>query len=126
MNLPEDRKYTENSLWLKKERKDYKVGLAKPCAEKAEEFLFIELPEKGEKFEEGEILIEYEAMKRVGELKTPGDAEIVDVNREMVENPGKIIEDPYEAWLVKIRPQESFEGKLLTEKDAKRYYENEM
>ena len=126
MNLPEDRKYTENSLWLKKDGKDYKVGLAKPCAEKAEEFLFIELPEKGEKFEEGEILIEYESMKRVGELKTPGDAEIVDVNREMVENPGKIIEDPYEAWLVKIRPQESFEGKLLTEKDAKRYYENEI
>ena len=126
MNLPEDRKYTENSLWLKKDGKDYKVGLAKPCAEKAEEFLFIELPEEGEKFEEGEILIEYEAMKRVGELETPVDAEVVEVNREMVENPGKIIEDPYEAWLVKIRPQESFEGKLLTEKDAKRYYENEI
>ena len=126
MNLPEDRKYTENSLWLKKDGKDYKVGLAKPCAEKAEEFLFIELPEKGEKFEEGEILIEYEAMKRVGELKTPGDAEVVEVNREMAENPGKIIENPYEAWLVKIRPQENFEGKLLTENDAKKYYENKM
>ncbi|MFO7793701.1 MAG: hypothetical protein R6V35_01880 [Candidatus Nanohaloarchaea archaeon] len=126
MNLPEDRKYTENSLWLKKDGKNYKVGLAKPCAEKAEEFLFIELPEKGEKFEEGGILIEYEAMKRVGELKTPVDAEIVDVNREVGEKPRKIIEDPYEAWLVKIRPQESFEGKFLTEKDAKQYYENEI
>jgi glycine cleavage system H protein len=126
VNLPEDRKYTENSLWLKKEGGNYKVGLVEPSAEKAEEFLFIELPEKGEKFEEGEILIEYEAMKRVGELKTPGDAEIVDVNREMVENPGKIVEDPYEAWLVKIRPRESFEGKLLTENDAKRYYEKEI
>lgn len=126
MNLPEDRKYTENSLWLKKDGKDYTVGLVEPSAEKAEEFLFIELPEKGEKFEEGEILIEYEALKRVGELKTPIAAEVVDVNREMVENPGKIIEDPYEAWLVKIRPQESFEGKLLTENDAKRYYEKQM
>lgn len=126
MNLPEDRKYTGNSLWLKKDGKDYTVGLVEPSAEKAEEFLFIELPEKGEKFEEGEILIEYEALKRVGELKTPIAAEVVDVNREMVENPGKIVEDPYEAWLVKIRPKESFEGKLLTENDAKRYYEKQM
>jgi len=126
VNLPEDRKYTKNSLWLKKEGKNYKVGLAKPCAEKAEEFLFIELPEEGEKFEEGEILIEYEAMKRVGELETPVDAEVVEVNREMVENPGKIVEDPYEAWLVKIRPQENFEGKILTEKNAKRYYQKEI
>ena len=126
MNLPEDRKYTENSLWLKKGGGDYTVGMVEPSAEKAEEFLFIELPEKGEKFEEGEILIEYEAMKRVGELKTPVDAEIVEVNREMAENPGKIIEDPYEAWLVKIRPQESFEGKLLSKNKAQRHYENEI
>ena len=126
MNLPEDRKYTENSLWLKKEGGDYTVGLVEPSADKAEEFVFIELPEKGEKFEEGEILIEYEALKRVGELETPVDAEVVEVNREIVKNPGKIIEGPYEAWLVKIRPQESFKGKLLTENDAKRYYEKEI
>lgn len=125
MKPPEDRKYTENSLWLKNEGETYAVGLVKPATDRADEFLFLELPEKEDVVEENETLIEYEAMKRVGELILPGKAEVVEVNEEAREDPEKITENPYETWLVKIKPLEDFEDKLLSKNKAEEYYEEQ-
>lgn len=125
MKLPEDRKYTEDYLWLKKNGENYAVGLVKPATDRAEKFLFLELPEKRTEIQKEESVAEYEAMKRVGEIVLPGKAEVVEANQDAEEDPGKITEKPYETWLVNIRPLEDFEDKLLSKKEAEEYYEQQ-
>lgn len=127
MNLPDDRKYTKSYLWLKAEKeKVFWVGLAKPATNQAEKFLFIDLPEEGSTIEENQSIIEYESMKRVGELNIPREAKVIQIHNEVSKDPDELTDNPYDTWLLKIKPHEDFEEKLLSHKEAEEYYEKQM
>lgn len=126
MKLPDDRKYTESYLWFKKEGDVFRTGIVEPAIDRADKFLFLELPEKGDLIEEKESLAEYEAMKRVGELSLPVKAEIIEKNEEVENNPEKISEDPYKEWLVKLKIKDENENKFLSADKAEEYYEEQM
>ncbi|MCJ7450483.1 MAG: hypothetical protein MUP58_01955 [Candidatus Nanohaloarchaeota archaeon QJJ-9] len=127
MNLREGLKYTENYLWLKKKEGKVELGIVKPAAEKAKKFLFLELPEKGQKIEKGESIAEYEAMKRVGELKSPLNGKIAEINKKAVEKPGKVIEEPYKTWLVRLKTKKDLElNKYMHKKEAEKHYRKQV
>ena len=126
MKLPDDRVYTENMLWLKEKNGEILIGLVKPAVEKAKEFAFVELPEPGETLEEGDSVAEYESMKRVGELETPFKAEVVEKNQAIEEQPGKLNEDPYQAWLLRIDAENFYEEDYMSAEQAKQYYSEEI
>ncbi len=125
MNFPDDRRYTENNLWLRKTGEEvFELGLVKPAVEAAKQFMFMELKEEGKELEKGDLFAEYEALKRIGELATPVKAEIVEVNDEVADDPGKLIEEPYENWLVKLETAE--EPDLMEPGEAEEYYEKQV
>lgn len=127
MNLKEDRMYTESYLWLEKEGKNIKAGIAKPAVEKAEKFLLLELPGEGDEIEKGEPVAEYEAMKRVGELASPAAFKVVDSNGELEDDPGKLSEDPWKNWILKLEPSQNFNMQdHMTTEEAEKYYEKMM
>lgn len=126
MNLPSNRKYTESNLWLKSKGEIYSVGILESVTEIAEKFIFLDLPDEGEVIEEDDLLMEYESLKRVGEFKLPGRAEILEVNTEAGENPEKIMKNPNDTWLVKIQPLQEFKNELLSKNEAEEYYEEQM
>ncbi|MCJ7479071.1 MAG: hypothetical protein MUP63_02725 [Candidatus Nanohaloarchaeota archaeon QJJ-7] len=127
MNLEDDRRYTESYLWLRERGDKVEMGIVESAADTADRFFLFEMPGEGEKVEKGEPLVEYEAMKRVGDLESPIDGEVVEVNREVEEDPGMIIEDPWNSWLVRVEPPGGFDFMdLMGAEEAGEYYEEQV
>eukprot|EP00392_Amoebophrya_sp_AT5.2_P005721 g5731.t1 len=63
--------------------------------------------------------------KAVGEVYTPQECEIAEVNQSLVEEPAIINEDCYgKGWIVKVKLAEDFaQGKLMTEEEYLKYLE---
>lgn len=123
--LPEDLKYNKDYSWVKKENGKVKLGVTKPAADKVKQFVFIDLPEKGEKLKQGDTYASLEAMKWSGHLSSPVSGEIVSVNDKLYDNPEKINDKPYDNWIVEIEISDSNElDELMNKEEAKKWFED--
>ena len=121
VNIPEDLKYMESHEWVKVEDDVAIVGISEHAAEQLGEIVFVELPEEDEEFEAGDDVANIESAKAVGEVKAPVSGEIIEINEDLEDEPEKINEAPYEAFLFKIKMSDKSElDKLL---DAAAYKE---
>ncbi|QJA06016.1 glycine cleavage system protein GcvH [Thermosulfurimonas marina] len=105
MSIPEDRLYSEEHLWVKKERggRVY-LGFSDFARRKYGEILDLELPEEGEEIERGEVFGSVETPRGVEELVAPVSGEVVEVNEEVLEDPELVSEDPYgDGWLLRVK-----------------------
>lgn len=125
MDLPDDRQYTRHGLWVKETEDGLAVGLARPLAEKARRFGYLELPEPGSTVEEGRTLIEYEAIKSIGDLLSPVAGRVLSVSDEIEARPGRLSEDPMGTVLVTIKPDGPV-PELLTAAEAERLYAEKL
>lgn len=103
-DLPTSLLYNNDYSWVKLEDDVATLGIIKPACDKIEEFVFVKLPEKGQKIKKGEVYVSLEAIKWSGHLSSPFTGEIIEVNEEIFDEPGKINEDPYgKGWIAKIK-----------------------
>lgn len=65
--------------------------------------VFFDPPEVGATIRANESYGELESVKAVSDLIAPLDGEVVEVNQQVVDQPELVNEDPYGAWLVKVR-----------------------
>lgn len=99
---PENLKYQDNT-WIKTEGEEPTIGIIKSSADAAKEFVFIQLPKLGP-IKKGEILVGLEAMKWSGEIESPINGEIIEINNKLFDEPSIINQDPYgEGWIAKIK-----------------------
>ncbi len=64
----------------------------------------------------GESIGSFESAKFVSRFHSPLNGEIVSVNDEVVNNPRKINNDPYNSWIVSIKPENmNYDGKYILE-----------
>lgn len=115
-DFPDGLKYDENHNWAKEENSLVVFGITKYGLEKANEIAFIELPKKGQKVEKGKNCGNLESAKWSGEIIAPVSGEIVEVNEELFNEPGKMNKDPYNEWIAKIRPNNIEELNSLMDK----------
>jgi glycine cleavage system H protein len=109
-DLPSNLLYNNDYSWVKIEGDTAILGIIKPACDKIEEFVFIKLPEKGQKIKKGEVYASLEAIKWSGHLSSPFIGEIIDVNEEIFDEPSIINEDPYgKGWIVKIKMENNEE-----------------
>jgi glycine cleavage system H protein len=103
-NLPKNLLYNKDYSWLKIEDNLATLGIIKPAADKVEEFVFVKLPDKGQKIKKNDIYSSLEAIKWTGHLSSPLSGEIIDVNEEVFDEPSIINEDPYgKGWIAKLK-----------------------
>jgi len=64
-----------------------------------------------------------ESSKAVGDLYSPVSGTVTEINRDIMDAPEKINEDPFAAWLFKIKPSKwaSEKAKLLSKADYDKY-----
>ncbi|HKK54164.1 MAG TPA: glycine cleavage system protein GcvH [Patescibacteria group bacterium] len=103
-DLPTNLLYNNDYSWVKIEDDVAILGIIKPACDKIEEFVFVKLPEKGQKIKRGEVYASLEAIKWSGHLSSPFTGEIIEVNEDIFDEPSIINEDPYgKGWIAKIK-----------------------
>jgi glycine cleavage system H protein len=114
MRIEENLKYTKEHEWLRVEDDTGIVGITDYAQEQLKDIVFIELPQIGKKLKKGETLATLEAVKTVADIFSPVSGEVIEVNKQLLENPQFINEDPYgKGWVAKIKISDKNELKSL-------------
>jgi glycine cleavage system H protein len=97
-------KYTEEHEWLREEDGLIVVGITEHASEQLGDVVFVELPEVGTQVTKDEEICVIESVKAASDILAPLDGEIAEVNDAIVDDPGKVNEDPTgNAWFFKIK-----------------------
>lgn len=97
-------KFTEEHEWLDADGDVVTVGISAHAAEQLGDVVFVELPEVGTQVSKDDEIVVIESVKAASDILAPIDGEIVEVNEAIVENPGKVNEDPEgDSWFFRIK-----------------------
>ena len=113
--FPADLKYTKDHEWLKPAGDGTAtVGITQYAQDALGDVVFVDLPEVGASFTQGEAFGTVESVKTVSELNMPSAGEVLDVNAALADHPEAVNEDPYgQGWMVKIKLTGGLAGDLL-------------
>ena len=101
-------KFTEEHEWLRVEDDVVLVGITEHASEQLGDVVFVELPEAGTEVSKDDEVCVIESVKAASDILAPIDGEIVEVNEALVEDPGKVNEDPLgDAWFFKMKPADA-------------------
>ena len=110
MSIPTDLKYTTSHEWVKTEADGtVTVGITDHAQEFLGDMVFVELPDVGKTFSQKQECAVAESVKAAADVYSPISGEVVEVNSALVDNPEKINEDAFNAWLFKLKPSNASE-----------------
>lgn len=116
--------YTKEHEWLKVEGDTGIVGITHYASEELGDIAFIELPEPGKVEKDGKMC-EIESVKAVSDIYAPISGEITEVNSELTDSPELINENPYSAWIAKIKMENKGElEELMSAQEYTKYIES--
>ena len=105
MSTPQDLKYTDSHEWVKQEADGtVSVGITFHAQDLLGDVVFVESPAAGRKVKKGEECGVIESVKAAADIYAPVSGEIVAANDALADAPEKINQDPYGAWMFRIRP----------------------
>ena len=97
-------RYTKDHEWIRVDGEEGVMGITAYAAEQLGDVVFVELPEVGKSFKQGDEMAVVESVKAASEVYAPVSGEIVAVNDALDGEPGKVNEAPdAEGWFVKIK-----------------------
>lgn len=113
-------KYTEDHEWVKLEADDIVViGITNHAQEQLGDIVFVELPEIGAEFSQGDDISVIESVKAASELKAPVSGNIVAVNEALSDEPNIVNDDPVDAgWFCRLKLSNPAELDSLLDEDA--------
>jgi glycine cleavage system H protein len=121
VNVPDDRKYTQDHEWARLEESRIRVGITDFAQDALGDVVFVQLPEPGTAMESGGTLGEVESTKSVSDIYAPIAGTVVDVNTELTDAPQRLNEDPYgEGWICLIEPADPSALDALLDADGYR------
>ncbi len=110
MSIPTNLKYSKSHEWVKPEADGtVTVGITHHAQELLGDMVFVELPEVGRELKQKEECAVAESVKAAADVYSPISGEVTAVNSPLVDEPGKINEDAYSAWLFKLKPSNAAE-----------------
>lgn len=119
-NVPNELKYRESHEWVRKEADGtYTVGITEHAQELLGDMVFVDLPDIGNTYSQGEDCAVAESVKAASDIYAPISGEIVAVNDALDSEPELVNSAPYaEGWLFRIRPSDETELDSLMDADA--------
>ncbi|MES2964069.1 MAG: glycine cleavage system protein GcvH [Bdellovibrionota bacterium] len=127
--LPEDFYYTKDHEWAQVDENIVTIGVTEFAQEQLGEVVYVELPEEGQKVNQGESFGVVESVKAASDLYAPVSGTVIEVNTALMEDPGSLNDDPMnDGWLIRIEMDSEKElanlvrapeyRKMITEKKA--------
>lgn len=121
MNIPDELRYTATHQWVRMEPDGTAaVGITDHAQDQLGDVVFVQLPEPGRHVARGETCAVVESVKAASDIPAPLTGEIVAINAAPADAPQKLNEDPYGAWLFRIRPADPAEAAGLLDAAAYR------
>ncbi len=114
-NVPADLRFAESHEWARLEADgSVTVGISDHAQEALGDVVFVELAEVGKVFEQGDAAGVVESVKAASDIYAPIGGEVIAVNEDLGDSPEALNEDPYGAWIFKLKPSNPAElDKLL-------------
>lgn len=120
MSIPDKLKYTASHQWVRMEADGtVAVGITDHAQEQLGDVVFVQSPEIGRRVKQAENCAVVESVKAASDIPAPVSGEIVAINPALADAPEKLNQEPYAAWLFRIRPADPAE--LSTLLDAAAY-----
>jgi len=124
---PEDSRYAKSHEYVHVEGEVGTVGITDYAQKELGDVVFVELPQVGTQFDQGDELGSIESVKAVSELFSPVSGEVVEVNETLADKPELVNTDPYgDGWMIRVRlnaPDEVDE--LMGAEEYEEYIEKE-
>jgi glycine cleavage system H protein len=119
LTLPDNVRYTKDHEWTAAEGDRYKVGVSDFAQDQLGDIVYVELPEVGAVFEQGDEFGTVESVKAVSELYMPMSGEVMSVNTVLEESPELMNNDPYGGgWLISIKAADPAQFDKLLDRSA--------
>jgi len=110
MTTPDNLKYTKSHEWVRQEAGGtVTIGITFHAQEMLGDVVFIENPAVGRKLKQGEECGVIESVKAAADIYAPLSGEVLAANGELADAPEKVNQDPYAAWLFRVRPDDPAE-----------------
>jgi len=121
LNLPDDVRYAQDHEWARLEGDKVRVGLDDYAQDQLGDIVFVELPQAGDRFKQGEQFATVESVKAVCECYLPVGGEIVAANTNLEDSPELVNKSPYgEGWFVDVKADDPSEmNTLMTNVDCR-------
>ncbi|MCV0429483.1 MAG: glycine cleavage system protein GcvH [Roseibium sp.] len=96
--------YSKDHEWISVEGGVATVGITSYAQEQLGDVVYVDLPEAGAEFAQGDEAAVVESVKAASEIYAPIDGEVVEANDVLADEPGKVNEDPEgAAWFIKMK-----------------------
>ena len=114
MNFPAELKYTKDHEWLKAiDDTTALVGITDFAQSELGDLVFINLPQEGDEVTADESFCDVESVKAVSDVMSPVTGVVAEVNAVLEDEPQMLNEDPYGAWIAKIKDISAY-GELMS------------
>ncbi|MCY4121666.1 MAG: glycine cleavage system protein GcvH, partial [Acidobacteria bacterium] len=90
---PQELKYTKDHEWIRVEDGRGRVGVTHYAQEQLGDVVYVELPEAGSSFNQGEQFGSIESVKAVSDLYCPVGGTVVEVNATLADTPEAVNHD---------------------------------
>ncbi len=126
MRAMSERKYTEDHEWILVEDDIATVGISDHAQEQLGDVVYVELPEAGAEFAQGDEAATIESVKAASEIYAPVAGKVTEVNKALNDSPDLVNSEPYgNGWFFKLKISDASEiGKLMDEKAYTKYVES--
>ena len=103
-HIPTGLLYTESHEWISVEEDDtVRIGITDHAQSALGDLVFVELPEVGTNFAQGDACAVVESVKAASDIYSPVSGEITAINDALEDDPELINNDPYgDGWLFTI------------------------
>jgi glycine cleavage system H protein len=115
MKTPEQLRYTETHEWIGGEAEGtLAVGITDHAQEVLGDIVFLELPQVGKRYAQGEPCAVIESVKAASDINMPVAGVVVAANEALPKSPQQVNADAYAAWMFRIRPDNAADlGSLM-------------
>jgi glycine cleavage system H protein len=119
LNFPDDVRYAKSHEWARTDGDRIKIGISDYAQDQLGDIVFVELPEVGDSFGQGEEFGTVESVKAVSELYMPVAGEVVAINDGLEDAPEKVNNTPYgDGWMLEVKADNPAEMDDLMDNNA--------
>jgi glycine cleavage system H protein len=118
--IPSELRYRKSHEWVRDEGNGTAVvGISDPAQAALGDMVFVELPEPGMSYNQGEPCAVVESVKAASDAYAPVSFEVIEANSALEDNPELVNTDPYgDGWLFKIQMSDPGQLDGLLDSDA--------